>query len=306
MKIKNIVLKIALIFPFIIIIYFSTFVWLYERYTATDTYYSHGFLVPLVTAFLIWQKRKELKKIKRQFNPSQKSLEAYSPRDECHIAFSAQEEASDFSPRSFTSFGLALIILALLIHFASVIAGVFFMSGFSILLLVFGISLYLFGKEITKKISFPLSFLIFMFPLPLVAINAVSFPMRMFVTKSSVFILNIFTNIPVKREGFQILFPKGSLVVENPCSGLRSLIVMLALGSIFAYLLKSSIFKKIILFLLAFPIALVSNLIRVILLCLAVYTYGSQKIMGFFHEFTGYLVFVIAFAGLWFFWRELQ
>jgi exosortase len=269
---NNIYLLVGVIITLVILIYRYTFIWLYERYISADTYYSHGFLVPLVSGFLIWLKRKQFKNI--NFN--------------------------------YSFLGLMMIVSALIIHLLSVLAEVFFVSGFSILLLVFGISLFLFGKELTKKIIFPLSFLIFMFPMPLVAINAISFPMKMFVTKSAVFILHNFLSIPLRNEGFQIFFPNGSLIVENPCSGLRSLIVMLALGTIFAYLLKANMLKRILLFLLAIPIAILSNMIRVLLLCLGVYIYGNQITESFFHDFTGYLVFVIAFVTFWLFWRQLQ
>jgi exosortase len=272
MKNKNLYLVLISATIFLVLIYHSTFVWLYERYVSADSYYSHGFLVPFVAGFLIWLKREKLKNIHWEYNAS----------------------------------GLVLIILSLCIHFLSMLAEVFFVSALSILCLVFGISLFLFGKKITRKIVFPLSFLIFMFPLPLVAINAISFPMKMLATRSAVLFLRTTLNIPIRNEGFQIFFPNASLIVENPCSGLRSLIALLALGSIFAYLLKANAKKRITLFLLSIPIALVSNLIRVIILSLGVYIYGSNITKGFFHDFSGYLVFFIAFISLWSLWRAFQ
>lgn len=265
-------MKLAVPVVLVILIYHSTFVWLYERYMAADSYYSHGFLIPFVTAYLIWLKKGKLKSISKKYN----------------------------------FWGLVWIIFSLFLHILSVLAEVFFVSGFSLLFLVFGISLFLYGKELTKKILFPLSFLFFMFPLPLMAISSISLPMKMIATKSAVFILRTFMHIPMKNEGFQIFFPNASLVVGNPCSGLRSLISMLALGSIFAYLLKANMFKKNMLFFLAIPIALLSNIIRVIMLCLGVFIYGSHMTKGFFHDFTGYLVFVIAFVGLWLCWKKLE
>jgi exosortase len=262
----------ALSLALFVIIYRFTILWLFERYTSVSSYYSHGFLVPIVSGILIWLKRKELRNIQWE----------YSER------------------------GLLLIVFSLSLHFIGTLIGVFFLSGFSILFLALGVSLYLFGSKVTKKILFPLIFLFFMLPLPLVVIHTVSFPMRMFVTKSTVFILGLFTDIPLKNEGFQLFFPKGTLVVEDPCSGLRSVMVMLALSSIFAYFLKANALKRSLLFLLAFPIAIISNLARVILLCFVVFVYGGEKVIGFFHDFTAYLVFVIAFFGLWFCWKELQ
>jgi len=271
---KKIILFSVLIplFLLVIFIYKTTFIWLYERYIAADSYYSHGFLVPFVTAFLIWLKRKELVNLNLQTS----------------------------------NWGLVLIVAGLTIHIFSLLADVFFISGFSVIILAFGLSLYFLGKEVTKKIVFPLFFLVFMIPLPLVAINAISFPMKMIATKSAVFIIKHGFHLPIKNEGFQIFFPNASLIVENPCSGLRSLISMLALGSIFAYLLKSNATKRVILFFWAIPIALFSNLIRVILLSLGVYVYGSGVTKGFFHDFTGYLVFIIAFISLFLLWRGLE
>jgi len=130
--------------------------------------------------------------------------------------------------------------------------------------------------------------------------------MKMFATKSAVFLLKTGFNIPIKNEGFQIFFPNASLIVENPCSGLRSLITLLALGSIFAYLLKASFIKRIGLFLLSIPIALLSNLIRVVLLSLGVYIYGSNITKSFFHDSSGYLVFAISFICLLLIWRKFK
>ena len=263
---------ISTLFILIIVIYRETFLWLIERYRGADSYYSHGFLVPFIAAYLIWLKRGDFKDLKWDYN----------------------------------LWGMALIIFGLTIHFLSMFFEVFFISAFSILFLVFGVSLWLFGIKITKKVAFPLCFLIFMFPLPLVAINSISFPMKMLVTKSAVFLLKTSLNIPIKNEGFQVFFPNATLIIENPCSGLRSLISMLALGSIFAFLLKANLNKRILLFLLSVPIALLSNLTRVIMLCLAVYIYGNQIMKSFFHDFSGYLVFFIAFAALWYLWRSFQ
>jgi len=259
------ILKAMIVFFFIILIYRSTLVWLYERFIAVDSYYSHGFLVPFISAFLIWGKNKELYPL----------------------------------PHTGSLWGLFLIIISLLIHFMSIAADIFFLSGFSLIVLLFGVISFLYGQVFVRKIWFPLFFLIFMIPLPLVAINAISFPMKMMVTKITVGILKYGVHIPVHHDGFQIFFPQSSMVVENPCSGLRSLISYLALGAIFAYLLKASFLRKLVLFLLAIPVALVSNFIRVFLLSLGVYIYGSGFTKGFFHDFSGFFVFVIGMGILW-------
>jgi exosortase len=275
MKSKQFYLLIGsgIILILIILIYFSTFVWLFERYIACDTYYSHSFLVPFITAFLIWRKRGQLKNIELKYN----------------------------------FWGLILICVALLIHTLSMAAEVFFISGFSILILIFGISLFLFGKRLTRAILFPLIFLIFMFPLPLQALNYISSSLQFFVTKATVFIFVKTIKLPLSKDGFEIFLPYGSLIIENVCSGLRSLIVMLALGSIFAYFLKSSFLKRLFLFLCIIPVTLFSNIIRVVLLSFAAYIHGPKIITrGVFHDFTGYLMFAITFCGMLFLSNLLQ
>lgn len=255
-----------------VLVYYPTFGWLIERYLEPDSYYSHGFLIPLVTVFLIFSKRKEINK---------------------------KENNQNF-------FGVLLVILSLGLHFIGILSEIFFLDGISIISLVYGMSFFLIGKRNTGKILFSITFLIFMIPIPLVAVNAISFPMKMIVTKSAVFVLDKIFNMPIRNEGFQIFFPKAILIVENPCSGLRSLISFIALGSLFAYFLKASWKKKIFLFFLSIPISLVSNFIRVILLSLGVYIYGNGIAKGFFHDFTGYFVFVLGFAFLWISWRCLN
>ena len=112
--------------------YHSTLMWMYGRYMSTDSYYSHGFLIPFVTAFLIWQKRKQI-------------------------------EETEFV---FSWWGLWFILAAVLVHLLGTILYVFSISGFSIFFLVIGIVLFIFGKKITCVIFFPLIYLVFMFPVP--------------------------------------------------------------------------------------------------------------------------------------------
>jgi len=272
MKNRNFLAVIFIIILFLFI-YRTTLIWLLERYIAVNSYYSHGFLVPFITAFLIWRKREQLKSIELKYN----------------------------------FWGLMLICVALLIHTLSTAAEVFFISGFSILILIFGISLFLFGKRFSRVILFPLIFLIFMFPLPLQALNYISSSLQFFVTKATVFIFVKTIKLPLSKDGFEIFLPYGSLIIENACSGLRSLIVMLALGSIFAYFLKSSFLKRLFLFLCIIPVSLFSNIVRVTLLSLAAYIHGPKIITrGFFHDFTGYLMFAITFCGMLFLSNLLQ
>lgn len=250
-------------FGLFIFAYNSTFLWLYERYINPDSHYSHGFLIPFVSGWLIWQKRNELRVLRT----------------------------------SGSIIGLYLLGIALLIHIGSVWTHTFFTSGFSIQMLIIGVCLYLFGPKVTREIAFPLAFLAFMFPLPMRVISSVSFPLKMLVARLGVGAMEV-AGMPLIREGAIILLPNASLTVGDPCSGIRSLIALLALGALIASMSPLSFPRKIILFLAAIPIAIFSNVLRVCALIMAANSLGSRWASPehWFHTTSGLAVFVISMA----------
>lgn len=240
------------------------FVSLAERFLAADSYYSHGFLVPLVSAYLSWRKRKRLKRL----------LPAQSSKS-----------------------GLLFLAAGLFLHFTSTLLKLNFGSYLSLPIVLTGLVLYLFGKRIARELTFPLAFLVFMLPLPSVTIIAISFKMKILASQLAALAANLMS-IPATRDGSTIYLPRGYLVVGDPCSGLRSLISLLALGAVFTQFISGSMLKRNLLFLSAIPIALISNVLRIILLLLVTYVYGEKAALGFFHDFSGMLVFAFAFIGL--------
>jgi exosortase len=245
--------------------YHTTMSWMYGRFMSADSYYSHGFIIPLVSAFFIWQKRAELKN----------------------------------EPAQFCGWGLLIIIFSVCLHLAGTIIYVFSVSGFSIFFLIIGTTLFIFGKNITRKIIFPLMFLILMFPLPSAIIGIVSTPMKMIVAKSSVLVIRLL-GISVLQEGFHISIPAGALLVGNPCSGLRSLIAFFALGSLLAHISGMSNIKKGLLIFSVIPIALIANMIRVVILVLISHFWGLAAAApeSFWHNASGVAVFFIGLAAL--------
>lgn len=268
-------LFISLIF---LLTYIPTFIWMWDRWWARDSYYSHGILVPFVTGFLIWQKREELKKIKIQESP----------------------------------WGLRLIILGIIIHMISAVFRIYFSSGFSMLIVLCGFILYFFGTEVFKKVWFPVAFLFFMMPLPMVVITNLSFKLKLFAANIATVLLNNMGILAI-REGSVIRMRHAYVIVDDVCSGLRSLISLTALGSIFAYWLnvpivtlaatssmfaywiKAPITKRIILFLTTIPIAIITNVCRVLVLSLVSEIWGAEYATGFVHDATGFMVFALAF-----------
>lgn len=251
--------------------YVPTLIWMWDRWFAKDSYYSHGILIPFVSGYLIWQKRKELASIEPKRSP----------------------------------WALPLIILGMLVHIFSSVFRVYFTSGFSMLIVIPGLILYFYGSKILKKIWFPVAFLIFMVPAPLVVIANISFKMKIFAAKIATVLLNNMGLIAV-REGSLIKMPHAYVVVDDVCSGLRSLISLTALGSIFAYWMNANILKRIILFLSTIPIAIVTNVFRIIFLSSIAEIWGPEYAVGFTHDFSGFLVFAMAFILLFAVGRLLE
>lgn len=280
MKVNSIInkLQIHLYFlPIAILLFITAYHkilgWMYGRFIAADSYYSHGFIIPLVTGFLIWLKRDRLRELNVEYS----------------------------------IWGLVLILIASLFHIVGTVFYIFSISGYSIFLLIAGTSLFFLGKEINKVIAFPIIFLIFMFPLPLAFITTISFPLKILAAKTGVDIVSML-GIPIYREGFNIFIPAGKLLVGSPCSGLRSLIAFLSLGAIIAHVNDMLIGRKWLLFILAIPIAIISNTLRVSMLVLISHYWGLDAASPdtILHSATGVFVFIIGLLLLLLFSRILR
>lgn len=246
-----------------IVAYIPVISWMVDRWSAKDTYYSHGFLVPLIALCIVWLKRESLKKLK--------VLPA--------------------------NIGWIFFITGISIHAISALLRVYFSSGFSLILVLMGLVLLFLGRQFLRQLMFPIFFLTFMIPLPLVAIANLSFKLKIFAAQVSTIIINKL-GVPAIRDGSAIKTMHSYLVVEDPCSGIRSLIALIALGALMAYFSNISKTKKAILFLSSVPIAIATNIIRIVSLSLASEMYGAKFATGWFHNTMGVLVFVFAFLGL--------
>jgi len=253
-------LTLALLF---ILAYLPTFIWMVDRWTEEDSYYNHGFLVPLISIFLIWLNKYKILRIKTQPDNS----------------------------------GWVFFISGILILMVSSLWQIFFIAGFSLILVIAGLVLLFMGKKTLKQIAFPILFLIFMIPLPLITIATISFKLKIFATQIATFIINK-VSIPATKEGSIIKTAHSYLIVEDPCSGIRSLIAMVALGALMAYFLKASRVRKIILSLCAVPVAVCSNIIRITVLSLISEICGPRCLTEFLHYTMGIAAFLISFLGL--------
>ena len=257
--------KWAAITSFFILTFLPTFADLHAKYSEIDSYYSHGYLVPLVSVFVIWHKRKALKGMKALPCPA----------------------------------GLWVLGGGLLLYLFGRWWYVNFVSDLSMLVVLAGLSLYLLGTAVTRALIFPLAFLLFMIPLPKITIIYITFWLKLLAASAATGIVSAM-GIPVLLEGAFISLPNGVLEVENACSGLRSLIALTAMGVIFAYFLPVSFFKKCLLALTSIPIAVGANLIRIVILVWVSYLYSPGARAFQIADFTtGYLIYLIALLGLY-------
>lgn len=246
------------------IAYIPTLKWMVDRWMAAESYYGHGFLIPLVSLYVLWQRKELLKKTKVSGEMS----------------------------------GLIIVAIGLFIHVLCALLKVYFISGFSFVFVIYGLVLFFFGKEMARNLMFPIFFLLAMIPLPLVLIGNLTVKLKLFAAQCSTVILNKI-GFPSIRDGSIIRMPNSFIAVEAPCSGLRSLISLVTLGVIFAFAMQVSYVKKGLLILSSIPIAIVTNIARIIMLATINDLYGEKAAMGFFHDFSGFFVFAFAFAGLW-------
>ena len=261
LKLNNLIYLILIVA--LILCYYHTFLWLHYKYSLLDSYYSHGYLIPFISFYLIYAKLDKIKSIK----------------------FS-----SDI-------IGLVIIFFALLIHIVAVMSDINFISGFSMFFFITGCSLYLFGRELTKCLAFPIFFLLFMFPIPDLFINIIGLPTKSFATDIGLMIVNI-VDIPYFREGFRINLSDSTLIVGTPCNGMKSLIAFAALSMLAVYLSGFSIKKSLIILAGVYPLAVILNGCRIAILVLIADKYGIEKASpeSFLHDLSGIVVFITGLA----------
>jgi len=267
---KNII-NFSICAVLLMVTYIPTMRWMFDRWMAAESYYGHGFLIPIISLGILWQRCGLLKKAR------------------------ISNEIS----------GLVIVAIGLLIHIVCALLKVYFISGFSFVFVLYGLVLFFFGKEMTRQLIFPIFFLLAMVPLPLVLIGNLTVKLKLFAAQVSTVILNNI-GFPSIRDGSIIRMPNSFIAVEAPCSGLRSLIALLTLGLLFAFVIKVSYLKKGLLFLSALPIAIATNVFRILMLATVNDLYGEKVAMGFFHDFLGFVVFGFAFLGLWAIGRILE
>jgi len=248
----------------------SALVWLVNRWNDSGISmgsgdYSHGFLVPLASLYVVWMQRDELIR----------------------------------APKKSSVIGLTFVCLALVGHYLGVKTQHARLSVLAMIGLCWSVPFYIYGWQVAKRLIFPCSFLIFAVPLNF--LDGLTFPLRMLNTTISVNVLQ-FLGLDVKQVGTAIYGPPYNasatlkLDVADPCSGIRSLTAMMALTAIYGYLILQGLWRKWVLFLAAVPLAMAGNIFRIVSIGIMAEAINTNIATGLPHDYAGFIVFGCAIA----------
>lgn len=221
--------------------------------------FSHGYLIVPVALYFAWDRRSQL--IAAAPNPS--------------------------------IVGLLVVIASVGLLVASVLGAAVFLARLSILGVVAGIVLYLYGWRHLKILAFPIAFLVLMIPIPTILFNKITFPLQLVASRFGEAALTA-VGIPVLREGNVITLSNMSLEVAEACSGIRSLVSLLTFAIVLGYLADRRLWTRTVIAVASVPVAIVANGIRVAATGIAAYRFGPEAAEGLIHTFSGWLVFVVA------------
>jgi exosortase len=229
------------------------------RQWADDENYSHGFLVAPIALWLMWRSRRALASL----------------------------------PVRPHGAGLAVAASGILLLAAGQFGAEMFLTRISLLIVFAGSVLYLAGPAHLRALAFPLVLLVLVIPLPALVMNRVSFPLQLLASRTAEGVLTI-AGVPVLREGNVLVLPHGALEVAQACSGVHSLASLISLA-----LIVGGPGRRALLAAVAVPIAVLANAVRVAGTGLAAAWIGQWAAQGFLHAFSGWVMFVAAFAALY-------
>lgn len=244
------------------LLYWPVFVKLVDDW-AHDDNYSHGFLIPPLAAYLVWERWDRLKA----------------------------------TPPSSSLFGLIVIAGSVAVLLAGYLGAELFLSRIALIGALIGSVLYVLGWRHLKLLAFPLGVLLLMIPIPAIIFNQVVFPLQLVASQAGEMTLSA-AGIPVLREGNIITLANTTLEVAEACSGIRSLVSLLTLAIVFGYFTDPRNGIRTAIALSAIPVAILANALRVAGTGVAAHYYGPAAAEGFFHSFSGWIVFIAAFAML--------
>lgn len=254
---------VTLLGALLILLYHGTAVKL-----VTDWYelpdFSHGFLIPFFAAFLLWDNR-------RQFRST---------------------------PITPSWAGTILVMFGLFVLLLGRLGADLFLQRTSFVLLVAGTVWTLLGKAMLGRAKFVLFVLLLAIPLPTIVFNQITFPLQLLASRFASDLLPL-AGVPVLRDGNIIQLPAMPLEVAEACSGIRSLMSLFTVAVIYGYFLERATWRRVVLAVSSLPIAVTANVARIFGTGLCVQYWDPVKALGFFHEFSGWLMFLVSLSCLY-------
>ncbi len=246
----------------VVCLYAPNFVKLWSDW-GIDENYSHGYIVPVVFGWILWTRREQLAK-------------------------------AEIAPRWW---GLVIVVAGIAQLVVGRLGAENFTAHSSLLLVLSGVTIFLFGLEVFRLVAFPIVWLLLMIPIPAIVFYSITFPLQMFASAIASKGLDLI-GVPNLREGNVIVLPNYSMGVVEACSGIRSLISLLAVSVLLGFIREMKTWTWFLLMFSAVPIALIVNAIRIAGTGVAGNYLGEKYAEGFFHTFSGWLLFLLAMAAL--------
>ncbi len=224
-----------------------------------DPNFSHGFFVPAFSLYLLWDQRRTL---------------------------------AHFDPQPAWT-GLWLLVPGLLCFVVGTLGAELYLSRVSIVPVLGGLVALFLGWRFLHAAAFPWLFLLLMIPPPALVFNQITFPLQIFASQVAANLLPVL-GVPVLREGNVIHLPAMALEVAEACSGIRSLMSLMTLAVMYGYVLEKRLGMRVLLAMAAVPIAVAANSLRIVGTGLLVQYWDPEKAEGFFHTFSGWIIFVVS------------
>jgi exosortase len=276
--------ELALVVAGTLFLYYPLAGYLVEKWENLPEF-SHGYLIPVISIYLIWR------------------------RWDLLVA----------APKAPSAAGIWIAAASLGLLLLANLGAVRTVACYSLIALLIGIVLALWGKQVLNLVLFPIVFLLFMIPLFTFIMTPVTFAMKILAARMAAATVTAM-GVTIFRDGALLILPNGTLEVADACSGIRSLFALLALGAVYAYLFEGKMWQRVGLFLAGVPIAVAANYVRVTFLTVVAYYFGVDATMpggGWWkdgvpdtgtivHDVSGFSVFVVAFVLLFTIGRFLE
>jgi exosortase len=238
--------------------------WLWGEWLGND-YYSHGILVPLVVVFLVVQRL----------------------RNDRSVWSGGEISRSE---------GLVVLSMSLLLFLYFYYGRAYYLAAFAMIGLLIGLIWSLWGAHLVRKLIFPIGYLVLMVPLPFV--ERATLPLALFTGVCATGVVQ-WLGLEVTVVGNAVTLPNANLVIGAQCSGVNSLIALVSLMALSAYLLDGPLWGRLMLVATAAPLAILGNILRVASLLFVARAYGAQAAFTFYHDYSG-IVFFLAIILLMF------